>query len=641
MRRMKAARVFVDVSVLSLAYLAAFLVRFDGLPPSPILKKLVITWPYVVALEYLVLAWLGTPRFSWRFFGLKEATRVTLGLTISGTVLVAFRVVMAEFVTSWHYSRYLLVPLGVLAANVLLAFVGLVGVRALRRLLSERANIGSLRPAAQGARTLLIGAGQAGLAFAKEIERRPDLGLKVVGFIDDDPHKRGEFVNGFRVFGTSAELPDLVESLTVEQAVITIANAPGATIRRIVQACEGLNLKVKVVPGLYELLEGKVSVGRVREVSIEDLLGRETVELDAAGIRQMISGETVLVTGAGGSIGSELCRQIVRFGVRRLVLFEVSEFALFQIHRELAAAHPEVELVARIGSVCDQERLRDVFGAERPSVVFHAAAHKHVPMMEWNPGEAIKNNVFGTITAADVAAECGVEAFVLISTDKAVNPTSVMGASKRVAELYIQAKSSASATRYIAVRFGNVLGSTGSVVPVFKEQIERGGPVTVTHPEMRRYFMTIPEATQLVLQAAAIGESGGILVLDMGEPVRIVDLAQELIRLSGFEVGRDIEIVFSGIRPGEKLFEELGFDAERMDRTQHSKIFSGHLGLVSLDDLRAGLLLLKQSAASGRESAIRSSLRRLVPEMIDPACDPATEEKAPPSGVPRLALSHS
>ncbi len=357
-----------------------------------------------------------------------------------------------------------------------------------------------------------------------------------------------------------------------------------------------------------------MNLSRIREVAIEDLLGREPVQLDEDVVSESMRSRVVMVTGAGGSIGSELCRQICRFGPKHLVLVERFENALFEIHRELIAAFPHVLIEPRIADVCDATRMGMVFTEVRPEVVFHAAAHKHVPMMEWNPGEAIKNNVGGTRCVADLADQHGVQRFVLISTDKAVNPTSVMGASKRVAEIYLQALSQRSSTRFVTVRFGNVLGSAGSVVPIFREQIAKGGPLTVTHPEMRRYFMTIPEASQLVLQAGAMGTGGEIFILDMGEPVKIVDLARDLIILSGLRPDEDIEIRFSGLRPGEKLFEELSTAAEDADRTRHPKVFIGRIAPHEWSAVVEAIGSLLELADSTTPERVRTTLKDIVPE---------------------------
>jgi len=463
-------------------------------------------------------------------------------------------------------------------------------------------------------RTILIGAGQAGVLVARELENRPDLNLLPVGFVDDDPAKHGLVIQGLEVLGPTSKLAEIARKKGAKQALITIAAAPRKTIRRIALLCEQAGIATKVVPGLFEVVAGTASFSTIRDVALEDLLGREPVELDLEAIGQDLRGRVVLLTGAGGSIGSELCRQIARFRPRELVLVEQAENALFLIHRELAASFPDLAIVPCVADVCDAVRMRNIFAAHRPEAVFHAAAHKHVPMMEWNPGEAVKNNVLGTRVVADLAHAFSARQFVLISTDKAVNPTSVMGATKRLAEMYVQALSAASPTRFVTVRFGNVLGSNGSVIPIFREQLQKGGPITVTHPEMRRYFMTIPEACQLVLQAGSMGLGGEIFVLDMGEPVRILDLALDLIRLSGLRPYEDIDIVFTGIRPGEKLFEELSTAEEHVDKTRHPKIFIGRVVPEPLAEVTEKIDRLVELADRLPPAELRSRLAEAVPE---------------------------
>ena len=463
-------------------------------------------------------------------------------------------------------------------------------------------------------RVLLVGAGRAGNLAAKEIQDRVDLGLAVVGFVDDDREKHGSVIQGVRVLGASRDLPTLVADLDIDHVIITIAQASREELRRIVDICERIPIKMRIIPGLYEILGGKVEVSRIRDVDIEDLLGREPVQLDEAVLQDFLAGKTVMVTGAGGSIGSELARQVARFGVGRLLLVERAEFALFAIHRELLQRAADIETLALVADVGDEERMRRIFDRYRPAVVIHAAAHKHVPMMESNPCEAVKNNVLATATLGRVAGESGADAFVMISTDKAVRPTSVMGASKRVAELIVQDLNNRFDTRYVAVRFGNVMGSAGSVIPIFREQILEGGPVTVTHPDMVRYFMTIPEASQLVLQAGAMGQGGEIFILDMGEPIRILDLAKDMITLFGLKPYEDVDIVFSGIRPGEKLFEELETVGESISKTRHPKIFIGDLsGDVQR---RAGSALETFSTLAGCNSEldVRRFLNEFLPE---------------------------
>jgi FlaA1/EpsC-like NDP-sugar epimerase len=613
----RGAQFLVDLTVLSAAYILSFLLRFELAPPLIEIKILFFTWPYVVVFQYLVLSLFGVPAFSWRYVGVREAQRIFFALVVASAVLTGVRLGLGPF--SWGYAKFVIVPLSVIAMDFVLAFLGVAGIRLARRMIAERSERTDRRAtAAPGKRTLLIGAGQAGVLIAKEVAQNPHLGIEVVGFVDDNPAKIGTVIQGHKVLGDTASLGRLAADRDVEQAIITIARAPGPAIRAIAERCNAIQLPVKIIPGISEILEGKVSLSRIREVTIDDLLGRDAVELDLEGIGAFLRGKRVVVTGAGGSIGAELCRQICRFAPARLALVEQAENPLFYIHRELAQSRPGLDVVPCIADVADARRVGDLFEAFRPEVVFHAAAHKHVPMMEWNPGEAIKNNVFGTKVVADAADRAGAGAFVMISTDKAVNPTSIMGATKRVAELYVQALAANSRTMFVAVRFGNVLGSAGSVIPVFKEQIKAGGPVTVTHPEMQRYFMTIPEACQLVMQAAAMGKGGEIFVLDMGKPVRIVDLAHDLIRLSGFSE-EEIRIEFTGLRPGEKMFEELSTGGENMAKTRHPKIFIGKIDAQPLAEVERGLALLASTADSPDPRAVRGALRAVVPEMIEPS----------------------
>ncbi|HRC54368.1 MAG TPA: nucleoside-diphosphate sugar epimerase/dehydratase, partial [Kofleriaceae bacterium] len=596
-------QVALDLLVLSAAYWLAFLFRFEFRIPATWMTVALATWPYVVGLEYAVLSIFGVPRFSWRYIGMRETARMAQAMATAALVLGVLRLSLEDV---GGLLGFVVVPLGVIGSNFALAFLALVALRALRRLYGERKERLLRDEQGDRDRVLLIGAGQAGVLVARELAARPDLGLEAVAFIDDDRNKVGMRISGLPVLGTTAKLVEIARAKRVRRALITIANASGADIRRIAMLCKGAGIDTKIIPGIYEIVGDSVNLSRIREVAIEDLLGREPVQLDAEAISAGLRDRVVMVTGAGGSIGSELCRQVCRFGPKRLILVERFENALFEIHRELVGLHPSAAIDPRIADVCDARRVQQLFSELRPEVVFHAAAHKHVPMMEHNPGEAIKNNVNGTIVVAETADRFGASAFVMISTDKAVNPTSVMGASKRVAEIFTQSLAQRSKTKFITVRFGNVLGSNGSVIPIFKEQIARGGPVTVTHPEMRRYFMTIPEASQLVLQAGTMGQGGEIFILDMGEPVKIVDLARDLIRLSGMVPDEDIEIVFSGVRPGEKLFEELSTSSERADKTKHPKIFIGRTPPSAGEDtarLIRDLLELAEGGAGGAGAA--------------------------------------
>jgi len=612
-------RTAVDVTVLSIAYFVAYYIRFDGNLPLQLVKLMVFTWPYTVAVELLVLYVFSVPHFAWRYVGLREAQRVLWATAVSSLVLLAVRLTAAPMTRVFDYAEYAAVPIGCIAVNAVLSLMGITGVRFVRRIAVERSRSVGLRSRNQvRVPTLLLGAGQAGVLIAKEIQMRPDLPIAPLGFLDDDSSKLGSIVYGVKVLGNTRDLARVTRATGARQAIITIASASSADVRRIAQLCDEAGIPVKIIPGLFEILEGKVNLTRIRDVSIEDLLGRDPVNLDLALVSSLVEGKRVLVTGAGGSIGSELCRQVARFNPSVLTLVEQAEFNLFSIHQELENSFANLKLRPMICDVCDSARVDAVFASERPQVVFHAAAHKHVPMMEWNPGEALKNNVFGTKKVADAAHAHNSDAFVLISTDKAVNPTSIMGATKRAAEIYIQALSQTSSTKYVAVRFGNVLGSAGSVIPIFKAQIAAGGPVKVTHPDMKRYFMTIPEASQLVIQAAAMGQSGEILLLDMGDPVRIADLAEELIRLSGFEPNADIKIVYTGVREGEKLFEELSFDAEQMAQTRHGKIFVGKLRPCDLAEVERKLDVLSSFTNASSRDVVREALRKLVTEMRDP-----------------------
>ncbi|MBO6937189.1 MAG: polysaccharide biosynthesis protein [Deltaproteobacteria bacterium] len=624
------SQLLLDLLFLTLALALAFMLRFDWKPPTVFVGRFLLIAPYVVATEYAILLLCGVHRFSWRYVGLREVTRVLGAATLWTAVLVASRIALGELQTSYPYLRHGVVPYGVVAANFFLSFAAVAGIRVVRRILGERADVGRRAPIADEpvVPTMLVGAGQAGFMVAREIASRRDLRVKPVGFIDDDSTKVGTFIHGIRVVGTTDSLAALCTEHGAREVLITMASVPGQAIRRIRQLATEAGLPVKIIPGLYEIVGGKVNLSRIRDVAIEDLLRREPIELDEASIRHYIKDRVVLVSGAGGSIGSEICRQIAAIRPRRLLLVERSENSLFEIHREIKRSYPELDLVPCIADVTDAERIEEIFSRHRPSAVFHAAAHKHVPMMEWNPGEAVKNNVFGSKTLANAAHAHAADAFVMVSTDKAVNPTSVMGATKRVAELYVQALAERSQTRFVTVRFGNVLGSAGSVVPIFQQQIARGGPVTVTHPEMRRYFMTIPEACQLVLQAGCIGSSGDIMVLDMGEPVRIVDLARDLISLSGLREGEDVVIEFSGVRPGEKLFEELATDAEHAEKTKHPKIFVGRTQKPDVDRVRGAVDGLRALCASTDPAAIRAALSELVPEMIAPASESSEREGA-------------
>ncbi len=616
----KIALIVIDISLLILAFVIGYLLRFDLQLPDDMMPRLWLTLTYVIPIQYASLWLLGVPRFSWRYIGLRETSRILIALSLAtvGVLIARYAFLLAGryvvLASAW------IIPLGALAIDSFLAFLGIVGARALCRVMLESKDRSRLRQSQgtvvrQATPVLLIGAGQAGLLVARELSARPDLLLQPVGFIDDDKLKHRSVIHGIPVLGDIDTMANVVQQKGVKQALITMANVPGDTLRSIASRCDAAGINPKVIPGLFEMVGGRINLANIRNINIEDLLRRNPVQLEQDVIESLIERSTVMVTGAGGSIGSELCRQIMRFCPARLILVEQAENPLFDIHRELEAMQEGTELIPCVASVCDSLRMRRLLETHTPRIIFHAAAHKHVPLMEWNPDAAIKNNILGTQTIATLAHELGVERFLLISTDKAVNPTSVMGTSKRLAELVIQRLSRSSRTRFAAVRFGNVLGSAGSVVPIFQRQIQEGGPVTITHPEMRRYFMTIPEACQLVLQASAMGEGGEVFILDMGEAVKIIDLAKDLVALSGLRLGDDIEIKITGKRPGEKLFEELSTDDEHADATRHPKVFVAKMRHFDAEALGVQLESLKGllDATTSEEQLVRR-LSSMVPE---------------------------
>lgn len=601
----------LDVGAISAAFGLAYLVRFDFTIPRPQLHDLLVQLPYVVAVQVAALFIVGVYDLIWRYVGLAELRRFVAGAAVGAVPLLLGRLLLPAGLSDFR------VPVSITLLTGVFGFGGVLGLRVLRRVIYERYERKvTARERRRQLRkpVLLVGAGRAGVLAVREIFGRGDLDIEVKGFVDDDPEKLGSVVNDVKVLGTADDIPRLVHEMGIDHVVITIAKGSRAEILRIVEVCDKVPVKARIIPGLYDILQGRVATNPIRDVEIEDLLGREPVKLDAKGLRALLRGRTVLVTGAGGSIGSELVRQAARYEPSRILLVERSEPLLFQIEQEMKRQSGAIEVVSLVADVGDRERMTQVLEEYRPEVVLHAAAHKHVPMMEVNPGEAVKNNVLGTLQLGEAAAEAGVETFVLVSTDKAVNPTSVMGASKRVAELVVQCLDAKYETRFVAVRFGNVLGSTGSVIPIFQEQIRRGGPVTVTHEKMTRYFMTIPEAAQLVLQAGAIGRGGEIFILDMGQPVRIIDIARDMIRLSGLRPEEDIQIHITGIRPGEKLFEELATTEDQVEKTRHPKIFVGKIPKVEPERVEEGIRALVTASRDGCGRKLRKAFEALVPE---------------------------
>ena len=554
-----------DFMAVAVSYFAALWVRFDCKFSS--IETIYLHTYYKSILFYaafcvIVFWFMRLYKSIWRFASYSELMRVTAATLISSIV---YAVTLTGFVLRMPISYFII--------GMVCQFITTLGIRFSYRfilLLRGRANKNENEK-----KVMLIGAGAAGQLIFRDIKNAKETNEIVACFIDDNPNKWGRYIDNVPVFGGRDRIMEAVEKFNIDKIYMAIPSAKPEEKRDILSICSETSCELMNLPGMYQLYTGEVSVSRMKKVQIEDLLGRDPVHLDNKNINSLIKNKTVLVTGGGGSIGSELCRQIVKYDPKRLVILDIYENNLYDIEMELRAEYPKLNLEAIVASVRDKARLNNVFETYKPEIVFHAAAHKHVPLMEKSPLEAIHNNVFGTYNVVNCADEYGVEKFVLISTDKAVNPTNIMGASKRVCEMIVQAKNKVSKTEYVAVRFGNVLGSNGSVIPLFKKQIERGGPVTVTHKDITRFFMTIPEAVQLILQAVTYAKGGEIFVLDMGEPVKIVDLATNLIKLSGYKPGEDIEIKFTGLRPGEKMYEELLMSEEGLKKTANKMIYIG------------------------------------------------------------------
>ncbi|MDR1604482.1 MAG: polysaccharide biosynthesis protein [Gracilibacteraceae bacterium] len=596
----------LDIILINLALLAAFYLRLEEEPAQ--LAQYRATYLAAAAtatvLIPLIYRYFGLYRHIWRYASIGELWGVvmasTVGVGLVVTLMLCLSLVAASFPAIAVFRRLPHIVSVLFWLSVML-LTG--GARFIQRARYPRA------PAAGGAKKILIiGAGDAGLVALREL-KNGDYGTPV-GFIDDAPEKSGLMLQGTPVLGARRDIPALVRAHGVEEIIIAIPSASGQELREIADVCKKTPAALKILPGVYDILSGKLTVSAIREVEVEDLLGRAPVDLNVAEVAGYLNGETVLVTGAGGSIGAELCRQIIQFGPRRVVLGGRGENSIFAIQQELQGA----PVVAEIFDIRDEAKVGRVFARHNPKVIFHAAAHKHVPLMEHNPEEALLNNILGTRCLALAAHESGARAFIMISTDKAVHPTSVMGASKRIGEMVIQEINTRSQTKFAAVRFGNVLGSRGSVIPTFKRQIRQGGPVTVTHPEMTRYFMTIPEACQLVIQAGAMAAGGEIFVLDMGQPVKIVDLAEELIRLSGFEPGADVPIVYTGIRPGEKLYEELLTKEEGTTATGHRRIFVGRPNHIDREALQAFTAEVRARGSLMTREEVVAAIRTLLPD---------------------------
>ena len=597
--------VFSDIVLITISLILAYLFRFD-FGSEQISKNFAANIPLLLGISIVLKIAVFIPfklyKSLWRYAGIYELVSVFLASFITNVALFSY----ITFVDR-------LAPRGIFPIAGMLDVFFIGGSRLVYRLY-RRLVLGRMIKLDNLKRVVIVGAGDAGAMVAKEMELHPELKYKLVAFVDDSPVKRGRKVNGIPVIGGIEDIDDIVDRKSIDEIIIAIPSAKPAIINDIYEKCSVTSCKVKILPSMSQLIDESIMLQKIKDVDIEDLLGREPVKVDLEDIAMYLGGKVVLVTGGGGSIGSELCRQVASFGPKKLVILDIYENNLYDILNELIKNYPGLDIVPIIASVRDIARLDEIFEQYRPHIVFHAAAHKHVPLMEDHPEEAVKNNVFGTWNVAQCADKYSAGRFVLISTDKAVNPTNVMGATKRIAEMIIQAINSKSRTEFVAVRFGNVLGSNGSVIPLFKKQIAQGGPVTVTHPDITRFFMTIPEAVQLVIQAGSMAEGGEIFVLDMGQPVKIMDLAKNLIRLSGFEPYEDIDIEITGLRPGEKLYEELLMNEEGLKATKHNKIFVGKPLFTDYEMLKRELDLLSQRIYKTSDSKeIKEYVKVLVP----------------------------
>ncbi len=597
-----------DAIIINLSFILAFLIRFEGsFSISSVAQRSfdiylsnIVT---ITLIKLIIYYFFGLYKNLWKYASIYEVFQIIVTTVVANTAVVSYMYLTQEFMPRSIF---------VIVALLDIAFIG--GLR-----FSYRATR-TLRERAPGAgnknngkkRVLIIGAGEAGAQVIKELRNHKELNSIPVAVIDDNDEKLGARINGIPVIGDRYHIKKAVEKYRIDEIIIAIPSMQRQEIRGVIEECNKTKCRLKIVPGMSELIDGEVSIQSIRDVKIDDLLGREPVKLDMDGIQGYIENRVVLVTGGGGSIGSELCRQIAAVKPKKLLILDNYENNAYAIQNEIRRNFPQLDLFTVIASIRERDRMEEIFEAHRPQVIFHAAAHKHVPLMEANPQEAVKNNIFGTRNVAECADKYGAERFVLISTDKAVNPTNIMGASKRVAEMVIQSLDKESETEFIAVRFGNVLGSNGSVIPLFKEQIEKGGPVTVTHEEVTRYFMTIPEAVQLVIQAGSMAKGGEVFVLDMGEPVKIIDLARNLIRLSGFEPDQDIEIKVVGLRPGEKLYEELLLDGEGLEDTCHEKIFVGKPMYTDFKFLQRELEILWETLDKDSDQ-IKEYMEKIVP----------------------------
>jgi FlaA1/EpsC-like NDP-sugar epimerase len=596
-----------DIVLLTISIIASFMLRFDGQVPADflvVLRKLIIS---IILIKLVVLYLFKLYNSLWEYASIEELMEVVAGVITANIAFIAYM-----------FFVQATLPRSIYILTAVFDMMLLGGLRMSYRVFRRYRTFGNVFSNVKRKQIMVIGGGDAGIMTVKELKNRNFQEGEPVVIIDDNPMKKGKNINGIPVEGNRHDITAIAINKNIDEIIIAMPSAAKNEIKRIIEECKKTDCKLKILPGVYELIDGNLNISKLREVQIEDLLGREEIKLDTNNINNFIKNKVVMVTGGAGSIGSELARQIAKYGPKKLILLDINENGLYDIQQELKWTHnmeeTTLDFEAKVGSIRDDDRLNHLFNKYRPEVVFHAAAHKHVPLMEDSPHEAIKNNIFGTLNLVRTADKYNVEKFVQISTDKAVNPTNVMGATKRICEIIIRTFNNKSKTEFVAVRFGNVLGSNGSVIPLFKRQIEEGGPVMVTHPEIIRFFMTIPEASQLVLQAGAMAEGGEIFVLDMGEPVKILTLAEDLIKLSGFVPYEDMDIKITGLRPGEKLYEELLLDDEGISQTKHKKIYIGKPYFTDMGHLMNHLDNLRDNIDNKNGKNLRTILQTLVPE---------------------------
>ncbi len=598
----------VDLILFPLALYLAYIFRFDGNIPAVFFVQFKRTIIIFLLIRIVVNAFFGLYKGLWRYLGIHDFITIFKAVSLASVIIVAVLTYLSKY--SLEYQGFMGVnhPRSIYVIEWLITLLFVGATRSFVRIYREV----HIRKSVELKELLIVGAGNAGEMLVRDIQRNPQTGYLPIGFVDDDEELIGERIHNVKILGTIKEIPEIVNRYSVKEILIAVPSAGSKEMREIVKYCQESNCIYKTMPGINDIADGRVTIKQIRNVEIDDLLGRERIDLDIPAISSYLTNKVVMITGAGGSIGSELAKQVAKFKPKTLIMIDNNENSIYFMDQEFNMVDFPVQAI--VEDITNEDQMKNIMKKYKPQVIFHAAAHKHVHLMERFPEKAIRNNVLGTLNMCKLSVDAAVEKFILISTDKAVNPTSVMGATKRIAELIIQGMNNHEKTKFMCVRFGNVLGSSGSVIPLFKRQIARGGPITVTDPEVKRYFMTIPEAVQLVIQAGAIGEHGNIFVLDMGEPVKIADLAKELIRLSGLKVGEDIEIVYTSLRPGEKMNEELFNQTEGINLTKYKKIFMARNTQVDFQKISKGIAYLEAIAKTENREKLITKIREIVSE---------------------------